>query len=187
MKERKYKEDYALEQYIDERGKEKRRAVYRGKWYRLRADAAEKKKLQLVSVLTCVAFAAVYLFYMKLSTPSAWCMYVLPVCAAGLIPLLYWAMGLFAMLRAPEKMTSIDKENGIGRVMRSAMGCMILMGTACVGDIIFMARSGNFTAEWPGFMLILCACIIALAGFRYVKDFYNHIQVLDNPKGGDQA
>lgn len=187
MKERKYKEDYALEQYIDERGKEKRRAVYRGKWYRLHANAEEKKKLRLFSVLTCAAFAAVYLFYMKLSTPSAWCMYVLPVAAAGLIPLLYWAMGLFAMLRAPEKMTSIDKENGVGRVMRSAMGCMLLMGIASVGDIIFMARSGNFTAEWPGFLLLLCACAIAYAAFHRIKDCYNHIQVLDNPEGGDKA
>lgn len=183
MKERKYKEEYVLESYVDERGREKRRAVYRGSYYHIAAQGEARKKLNLYAVGSCVLFVLFYLIYMKLSTPSAWCMYVLPVAAAALIPLYYWCMGLFSMLRAPEKMTRTQRENGIGRVMRSAMGCMILMFIALVGDVVFLARGASFSAEWPGFAVLLCAAMTATGAFRYVKGHYNAVKETA-PKGG---
>lgn len=187
MKERRLKEDYVLEEYIDERGREKRRSVYRGKWYRLAADAQGKKKLRLYSALGCACFAALYFLYMKLSTPSAWCMYVLPIAAAALIPLLYWAMGFVSMLRAPQVMTRVQRETGVGRVMRSAMGCMILLGTAAVGDVIFMICRANWAAEAPGFALLVCAAAVALSAFRYAKQHYDAVRETAAPKGGYPA
>ena len=187
LKERKLKEDYTLESYIDDRGREKRRAVYRGSWYTMGLDAHKKQKLTVTSIVLCALFAVLYIIYMKLSTPSAWCMYVLPIAAAGLIPLVYWGMGLFSMLRTPETMTRVQRETGIGRVMRSAMGCMILLFIAMVGDVIFMARNGNFAAEFPGFALLICAAMTAMYAFRFTKQHYDAIRVTSAPKGGAKA
>ena len=184
MKERKYKEDYQIEVTMTDRGRDKRVAVYRGKWYSLNVTAKEKNLLRIFAVGAFVLFIIFYLLYMKLSTPSSRCMYVLPVAAAGLLPAAYWAMGLFTMLRAPERMTSVQKESGIGRVMRSGMGCMALTGIAAVGDVIFLFTGSALGEEWPGLML-LCCCALAGAGcFLRVKAAYDQIKAYDSQDGG---
>lgn len=178
MKERKYKEDYRIEVTMDERGRDRRRAVYQGDDFYLPENAG---RLWTHAGMFAV-YTALYLTYLLLNSPGSHCIYVLPIAACAVIPTAYWAMGLFAMLRAPKKMTSTQKEKGIGRVMRSAMGCMVLLLTACVGDVIFMIRSGNMALEIPAFVLILCAGITALGAFRHVKGVYNAIRTVKHAK-----
>lgn len=176
MKERRYKEDYALEEYIDERGREKRRAVYRGPYFTM---DAQKRSAFLKAALPCAAlFAASYLFYMKLSTPSAYCMYVLPIAACAVIPYLYWAMGLYTLFRAPLRMTRLQRETGAGRVLRSAAACMFFLGAACAGDLIYMAVSlgSGFVRELPGFALLLGAASCAAFCFKRAKEFFAEIR-----------
>jgi len=177
VKERRYKEDYRLEEYIDERGREKRRAVYRGPYF---AMDAEKRSAFLKAALPCAAlFAALYLLYMKLSTPSAYCMYVLPVAACAVIPYLYWVMGLYTLIRAPLRMTRLQKETGAGRVLRSASACMFFIGAACAGDLIYMAVSlgSGFARELPGFALLLGAALCAAFCFGRAKAFFTQIRM----------
>ena len=174
MKERKYKEDYRIEVTMDERGRDRRRAVYQGDDFYL----PENTRRGWTYAGMLAVYAALYLAYMMLNSPGSHCIYVLPIAACAVIPSAYWTMGLISMLRAPQKMTSTQKEKGIGRVMRSAMGCMILLLTTCVGDVIFMARMGNWSAELPAFALLACAGMTALGAFRYVKGVYNAIRVV---------
>ena len=178
MKERKYKEDYRIEVTLDERGRDRRRAVYQGDDFYLPENAG---RLWTHAGMFAV-YAALYLAYLLLNSPGSYCIYVMPIAACAVIPSAYWSMGLISMLRAPQKMTSTQKEKGIGRVMRSAMGCMVLLLTACVGDVIFMARNGNCFAELPAFALLVCAGMAALGVFRYVKGLYNAIRVVKHAK-----
>ena len=170
MKQRKYKEDYGFESYIDERGHEKRKTVYHGCWYRYHdPDAARKAMYALVG---CLALCVVcYVGYMLLGSPSSTCMYVLPVAACALFTLVYWVMGMFSMWRAPQKMTRVQTENGVGRVVRSAAGCAALLGMASGGDMIFMivVLKENFAQELLAFALLACAAAAAVAAFRFAK------------------
>lgn len=177
MKERKYKEDYGFRTYVDDKGREKREAVYKGDYFRYEKGPEEKKAALVWAAVCTVLFLFFYLIYMKLSTPSAYCMYVLPLAACALIVLVYWIMGLFSMWRAPEKMTRLQKENGIGRVLRSSVGCSIILLMASVGDIIYMIFSlkGSWTKEIPGFALLCCAAMAAMGCFLRIRDSYNRI------------
>ena len=177
MKERKYKEDYGFRTYIDDRGREKREAVYQGEYFRYAAGAEEKKKSLLFAAICAGLFLIFYFIYMKLNTPSAYCMYVLPLAACALIVLVYWLMGIFSMWRAPEKMTRLQKENGIGRVLRSSVGCGVVLTIACIGDIIYMLFSlrGSFTKEIPGFAMLCCAAMAAVGCFVRIRETYNRI------------
>lgn len=185
VKERKYKEDYALETYMDARGRERQRAVYRGKWYALDREAS--RAAGRFTGLCAAAFAVCYVIYVKMSTPSAYCMYVLPVSACALIPLIYWVMGVYAMLRAPAAMTRLQSETGPGRVLRSSVSCAVLMGMACVGDLIYMLVSlGSAAAgEAPGFAMLLCAAASAYAAFRRAKEAHGMIRETAAPQGGE--
>ena len=178
MKERKYKEDYRIEVTMDDRGRDRRKAVYQGDDFYLPEGAGHRWTYAAMFAV----YATLYLLYMMMNTPGSHCIYVLPVAACAVIPSAYWAMGLFSMLHSPQKMTSTQKEKGIGRVMRSAMGCMVLMLTACAGDLIFMSRSGNWAEELPAFALMACAGMTALGAFRYVKGIYDAVRVVKHTK-----
>ncbi|MEE1199810.1 MAG: hypothetical protein U0L09_04085 [Christensenellales bacterium] len=176
MKERKYKEDYSFETYMDEKGREKRKVVYRGDWFRLDADVRKRALVQ--SSATFLLFAAVYLFYLKLNTPGARCMYVLPIAACAVVPAVYWAMGLLSLTRLQDQITRLQKENGIGRVLRSSLGCGILMAVACLGDIVLLLSSTQELrgAEFPGFLLLCLGAASALGCFLRIRDVYNGIR-----------
>lgn len=180
MKERKYKEDYRLEMRIDERGREKREAVYRGEWFSLDGKAAQKRSLTMWTGITAGLFAVFYLLYLEWNTPSTRSMYVFPIAACALAPLVYWVMGVWAMAHAPAQMTRVQKEKGIGRVLRSAVTCAVLIGTACVGDLVYMLAvlGENAKAEWMGFGLLMCAAASAMGCFVRVRDAYRRIRSL---------
>ena len=178
MKERRYKEDYGLETYFDDKGREKRRPVYRGKWYRLDDNDADYRKKALLPFILC---AAAYLIYMKMNTPSGRCMYVLPLAACALIPLVYWAMGIVTLWRNPPAMTRLQKETGPGRVLRSAAGCGILLAMACVGDLIFALTSpfARESGELKGLVTLAASAACALGGFVRAKEVFNRIRETD--------
>jgi hypothetical protein len=50
-------------------------------------------------------------------------------------------------------MTRLQRENGVGRVLRSSVGCAVLTAMACAGDLIYVisAFRSRITAELPGF------------------------------------
>ncbi|MGN0746363.1 MAG: hypothetical protein ACI4ML_06805 [Aristaeellaceae bacterium] len=182
MKERKYKEDYRLETRLTDRGREKRVAVYQGEWY-VPGNQQDWTQARRFGLGGWVALAVCYAAYMRLSTPSAWCMYVLPVAAAGVIPALYWVMGLFALLRCPSPMIRTQREKGIGRVMRSSLGCMVLLGMAALGDVVFLAVGGQALSELPGFALLACCAAVSAGCFFRVKAAYNGMRAVPSPEG----
>jgi len=188
LKERKYKEDYGIEVQLDERGRDKRVAVYRGEYYTMAEDGAHARQTRRIFVLMAALFILFYLFYMFSGVPSSYCIYVLPLASCAVFPLFYWLCGLAAILRAPRKMTRVQKENSAGRILRSATGCMILMMMACVGDVIFLLRSGSMKAELGGFALLACGAMTALAAMRHARGVYHDIRVLPSlqPSSGKE-
>ena len=163
MKERKYKYDWANEERIDGRtGKEKLVPVYRGSWFELPPDQ-EKSPLLLKGLVPWAAFLALLLLYFLLDFPGATVMYVFLPAALGLFPCLYWVLGLWAFFRAPARMTRVRKENGPGRVFRSAVGCTIFAFMALVGEAVALLSGGaDPTREWPGTLMLLAAALCAV-------------------------
>ena len=187
MKERKYKEDYKLITRIDpDTGREKRVAEYVGKYYRIPMEAAALKRFMLACIgLFALSFLTLAV-YIMLNSPSSYCMYVMPIAAIALFPLLYWGMGLYSMWRAPEKMTSVQKETGVGRVLRSALGCMIFPALACIGDIVFLCLGGDFAGEWLALLMMAASAVSAGMCFVQARRVFNSIEVL-TAEGGSPA
>lgn len=172
LKERKYIEDYALESYLDEKGHDKRRVVHRGDSYRYQSPAKAKKALQ--RLLGCFLLGAVlYVCYLLLGTPSTYCMYVLPIAACAVFPFAYWAMGLVSMwhsVRGMKAITRTEKEKGIARIVRSAIGCAAFLSMAGVGCVVFCLRNrAVLLQELPGFALLICAAACSIAAFRLAR------------------
>ena len=161
MKERKYKEDWANEIQFDERtGREKQVPVYRGSWFAFR-PGQKKQALALWALLPWLGFLALVMLYFLLDFPGTRIMYVFLPAALSLFPCLYWAMGIWGLCRAPQKMTRLQKETGIGRVLRSSAACVFFACAALVGEVIFLVTGGDPAREWPGLLMLAAAAALA--------------------------
>ena len=189
MKERKYKEDWVNETRIDDTtGKERRVPVYRGPVFR-RMTGQERGSMLAWAFFPWLFFITLILLYFKLFFPGSTVLYVFLPAALSLFPALYWALGIWTAFRSgrdgkqkglrERTMTRLEKENGIGRVLRSAAGCMICAAAAVVGDIVFLLLSGQAAAELPGTAMLLAAALTALGTMNQFRKFN-----LQTEKGG---
>lgn len=173
MKERKYKEDWVNETRFDEKsGKETRVPVYRGPWFS-GVSGENRKPLLMRALFPWLFFLLLILLYFKLNFPGATVMYVFLPAALALFPALYWLLGIAALLKAPEKMTRLQKENSAGRILRSAAGCMVCSCAAVLGDMILLVSGGKAAAEWPGTLILLgavCAAWWTVNCFREINN-----------------
>lgn len=180
MKEKKFKDDYTVRTTLSDRGRTKQEIVYQGEYFRFSGGAKEKRSVLLQSLTCAGVFFLPYLGYMKLNTPSSRCIYVMPLAAVALIPFVYWCMGLYTLGRCKDQLTRLQKETGIGRVLRASIGCAVLLAMACTGDLAYMllVLKERITAEIPGFALLLCAAIAAMGSFLRAKEAYTGITVI---------
>lgn len=168
MKEKRYMEDWKTETRLDRNGKETQVPVYRGVWYIL-DEKTGRKGLAWRAALPCGAFLILLILYFRLNFPGATVLYVFLPAALGLFPGLYWALGTFGVARAPREMTRLQKENGIGRVLRSSAGCAVCALAAVAGDAVLILVKGEGPREWPGMLLLFAAACVALAAMRYFR------------------
>lgn len=190
MKERRYKEEYKLITQLDEKtGKPKQIPVYMGDYYAY-ADGVNRAALAKAGLPYLAAFVAAYGAYMALGSPSSYCIYVLPFACCAVLPLLYAVLGAVSMLRHTGKMTRVQKETGIARLLRSLMGCGVLTAMALLGDVVFMARNG-FAGEVLAALCLLAASGCAFVGFDRVRRIHNAMTVIPGKaaqnKAGEQA
>ena len=190
MKERRYKEEYKLITQLDEKtGKPKQIPVYMGDYYAY-ADGVGRAALAKAGLPYLAAFVAAYGAYMALSSPSSYCIYVLPLACCAVLPLLYAVLGAASMLRYMGKLTRVQKEKGVARLMRSLMGCGALTALALLGDVVFMVRNG-FAGEALAALMLLAASGCAFVGFDKVRRIHNALTVIPGKaaqnKAGEQA
>ena len=163
MKERKYKEDWINETQVDEKGKEKTVPVYRGALFAL-PPGQTKQRLVLYALLPWAGYLLLLILYFRLNFPGSRILYIFLPAGLSLFPCVYWIMGIWELFRAPQKMTRIRKETGIGRILRSAAACMVLACAALLGETVFLLSGGDAAREWPGtLMLAACAALAACA------------------------
>lgn len=183
MKERKYKEDWVNEtRFDDQSGKETRTPVYRGPWFQ-GLSGRERKRLLSLAFFPWLAYAALLVLYFRLNFPGATVLYVFLPAALGLFPALYWLLGIRSLMKAPEKQTRLQKENSIGRILRSAAGCMISACAALIGDLVLLLGGGDAAREWPGMLMLLGAAVLSFGVMNSFRDINRRL----SEEGGGRA
>ena len=172
LKERKYKREFRTVTRIDPKtGRERRAAEYTGDWYRFASGSPAGRAAGLAPWMAGVWIAL--LIYLKTARATGRCMYALLPAIMGLFPAVYGAMGLFALSRSPERMTVVQRENGIGRVMRSGLGCGLLAGIAAAGCALYLSLNGLWAGGFCEFILNAAASACGWAGFTAARRGYD--------------
>lgn len=178
MKERKYKEQYKLIDEMDSRGHINRTAVYTGRYYVWQADDARQKRCRVTWLIGMLSITACILGYLLANTPGSRCIYVLPILIIGLFPALYGCIGAVNVYRQPRKLTIVQRENGIGRLVRSAFGAALTASIALIGDVIFLFTTAQPASETPGTALIALTCFLGWLCFADVRKGWHAMQEL---------
>lgn len=156
MKARRYKEQFRLGM----NGEGKASAEYAGAYYAFPDPTGKRRAARLAAPVAAYWLAAPA--YLKTAGVTGRTIYALVPFMLGLFPGVYALMGLFSMARAPARMTVVQRENGVGRVLRSALGCGVFSALGAIGAIVRLSLGGDWAAGWHEPMLM---AIAACAGF----------------------
>lgn len=173
MKERKYRDSYRIVTDVNPlTGKAREVAEYAGDYFRLPVGAARRRAAVAAGIGVYWLLA---LAYLRLSPVTGRCMYALVPFMLGLLPGLYALMGLWAALRAPQRMTVVEKENGPGRLVRATLGCGVFAAAGAAGCAVFLTVSGQWAAGWMEPVLCAGASAAAWAAFAVSRQIYQGI------------
>ena len=176
MKERRYRDSYRLVTDVDPRtGRPREVAEYAGDWYRF--PEVERARRQAMIAGSCVAlYWALAIAHLRFSHVTSRCMYALVPFMLGLFPGTYAVMGLWTTLRAGERMTVVEKENGLGRLVRAALGCGVFAAMGAAGCAAYLTLGGQWAAGWPEPLRAAAAYAAAWAAFAVSRKQYKSIK-----------
>lgn len=123
-------------------GKESKKAVYIGPVYRISMEEAVVKRTVRKMLVLWLISLAVFILVGTVNAESSRCFYVFPFYAAALFPLLYWGMGALRLLRQKVCFTEVDRDAGLGRLHRSALGFVVIAALHTLADGVFLALGG---------------------------------------------
>ena len=177
MKERKYKDRYQIVTTVDPRtGRERREARYNGEYYRFPPGTPAARRRAALPGAALALYWVLALAYLRLGNATTRCLYALPPFLIGLLPGFYALMGLWAMLKAPERMTIVQRENGPGRLTRAALGCGVFTALGAAGGIVFLSLSGQWAASWIDAPLAVAAAAAAWLAFAAARRALNALE-----------
>ena len=161
---RKYVKDFEIVEVLDDRGRMRRRALYKGNWFILRDwDNA------LIYLLVILAFSLItvglYVWMLLLTHLVSGQLWVMIPLLAGALPCLYLLMGALSLPLKGKPMRRDQYMHSLIRVSRSATAMIVFVVIGSVAALIFRAIHG----DWSYFredrlFTILCAAIVGACG-----------------------
>lgn len=170
-------ENYRTETYTDENGKQKKRAVYAGKYIRFWGEQSElKTKFILFWVLgAAIVASCIAQLFLRHSMVGTYLENVVSVPQIiALFPSLYMIMGLYYVPREPKTMQYDTFAKGIGRIKNSSIAIAILSALTLIGYIVlcFILGSAFATADIVLLALLalsLACCAVVIKGISSLQ------------------
>ncbi len=160
MNRKRYRELYRVYKQIDPAtGKEKMQVRYVGGHFVLPASAPPKGRVLLICGLALLAHVAAFLAAGLLNNAGSRCFYVLPFFLFQFMPAVYGIRGLITFWQAPARMTELQKEESVERMLHSGYGIAVLGALCVVSDAAFMLSGGAANAVG----LEVCFCLLNVA------------------------
>jgi len=149
MNKKRYRTLFEIREATDPRtGAVKRQAVYTGPYYRIDGLNASRKRLAALFAPGVAVYAGILLGYLFTDLPSTRFYLTLPFALAMPLPLMYWALAVWRILRLPERFTEVQRDHSLLSCIRSAYGLAALGGLFATGAVVLIA-TGGAGVRWP--------------------------------------
>ena len=171
MKERKYADRFTVARRFDARsGRETRDVRYTGEYFRYPEGSPSPAARAGRIVPWLGLYWACLLIHLGTAGATSRTLYALMPLLLALFPGVYAVMGWVRLWRAPERMTVLDREKGIGRLVRSCAGAMVLTFAGTLGcAACVMINHVPASSSWHEVLLPLGAGLAILQSFRLAR------------------
>ncbi len=111
---------------------------YVGDWYSLKSEAIRLARLKVYMTILFVVFAVLFFVGAFLNTGASHGIYTGPTSLLMLVPLIYWADGIWNLLTAQEKMPKRKFIYGYRRMDHSMRGMRIMAFLQGIGEVLYL-------------------------------------------------
>ena len=129
-------------------GKIRRQASYTGPHYHIEELVANRVRWSTRLAPGVVVFLGVLGGYLSTDLPSTYYFLALPFVLMMLLPLAFWALAVWRILRLPARFTEVQRDASLQSCIRNAYGLVVLCVLFVVGVAVLIA-TGGAGSRWP--------------------------------------
>ncbi len=164
-----YADDYETESTVDETGRERRKAVYRGKYFEVNLDQAGIAAFKKASL---ILFASIAVFHVAggfIANQGMYQFYIALPYVMAFFPLLYMAAGIFRL--PTEKRPYRRDEVGLSfeRAKNASLLALVMLAAGVVGEVFFILLTAGKSELLGEFLYLLTASLTTALVFYFVR------------------
>lgn len=183
---RKYSEDHEIVVSVDENGREKRTAVYRGDFFRVTFSNGDitgyrKRAFTLIALMIFFHFGAGFI-----NNPGMYQFYIALPYVIAFFPLLYLAMGVFHLPKETREYRRDEVGLSFNRIISTSKSYGVIIGIGILGTIIYLL----FFASISSVLLELLYLLFQLLTFAMVFllfSLHRQVQIQNLTTNDDQG
>jgi hypothetical protein len=135
---RKYVDDYEIVIEVDEKGREKKKAVYRGNNFEVDVAKISLKKFKWTNIILFVIILVFHIAGGFLNNQGMYRFYIALPYVAAFLPLYFLATGIFRLPKEKRKFRRDEVDLSFKRVKKASTFLLILFGMGILGEVIFL-------------------------------------------------
>jgi hypothetical protein len=140
---KRYTDDYETVYSKDEKGNEKKIAVYHGKYFVLSLDERGILQFRRNCFLILAAIVILQISGGFVANPGMYQFYVALPYVLAFFPLLFMAVGIFRLPKEKRKFHRDEMELSFNRLKTSSIILIILLGTGVLGELAYLFFFSN--------------------------------------------
>jgi len=161
---KRYADDYEIQVVKDEKGRDKKVAVYRGNFFEVNLDEKQLILLRKRSILLFLIVVALQIAGGFVANRGMYAFYVALPYVFAFLPLYYLGTGIFRMPTRKRKYHREEVGLSFERAKKANRFLLIILGVGVIGEIIyliFFSQDGR-SLEW-----LFLGSLLLTAGFSY--------------------
>lgn len=169
---KKYADDYEIVIVEDEKGNEKKTAVYRGQYFEIDVDQGRLDQLRGFNRLLLLGTALLHIGAGFVANPGMYQFYISLPYVLAFLPLYLTAEGILRMPKEKRPFRSDEVGLSFGRVQKASPFLFFLLAAGVVGTLIFIIgfAAEPFPKEWLYLLIetgaLVCVFLILQAQKR---------------------
>ncbi|HKJ28434.1 MAG TPA: hypothetical protein VJ965_12400 [Anaerolineales bacterium] len=166
---RRFKDDYEIVSTVDERGREKREAVYRGVYYEVSLDEGGLRRLRRLSALLVAVIIVLHLFAGFLNNRGMYQFYIALPYVFAFFPLYSQFVGILRLPKAVRPYRRDEVALSIDQIKTASKFLLIFLGVGTLGEavyLLFFAAADQQRFELLFFMLEIVATTASFFLYR---------------------
>lgn len=168
---KRYADDYKVVIKEDEKGREKKTAVYDGKFFDITVDEPYLLKFRRAGMILLALIVIIHVAGGFIANPGMYAFYVAIPYVGAFLPLYYIATGIFRLPKKKRKYRRDEVGLSFQRVKKASLALLILLGIGVIGEIVFMIwfAKESLNLEWIYLGVQAVGAAIVYGLVRYQK------------------